>query len=330
MATTATPAAKKGSAPKATKKVAKTYTFDLPDVKEFLKAGVQFGHQSKKWNPKMQKFIFGKREQIHIIDISKSLPALEAAMQFLAQAASDGEVMFVGTKRQASDIVRDVAIDAGAYFITHRWPGGLLTNFDMIRQSLKRFNGLEQEFSTGVEGRTKFEISQMKKDWEKMNRLYEGMKTMTKYPKAIVIVDTKFEKNAVSEARAMGIPIVGLVDTNCDPEDVDFAIPANDDAIGSISLLVGLLGQAVKKGNEGKGIKHDLVDYSTYEVKIVKSAQEDSERVEVAATPEVKQRDAKAEIPSKSRTAGSKGMLEDIQKTRETAKRKQASSARKK
>jgi len=322
--------AAKSSTKKAAKKAPKTFTFDLPDVKQFLKAGVQFGHQTRKWNPKMRKYIFGKREEIHIIDISKSLPALEEAMKFLAQAASEGEVMFVGTKRQAADIVKEVAIDCGAYYITHRWPGGLLTNFDMIKRSLKRFNGLEQEFSQGVEDRTKFEISQMKKDWEKMNRLYEGLKSMTRYPKAIVVVDSKFEKNAVAEAHTIGIPIVGIVDTNCDPDTVDYAIPANDDAIGSIELLVGLLGDAVKKGNEGKGVKHNLVDYSDYEVQIVRTTETETDRVEVAATEEVATREPKSEKAVKGNRKGdSKGMLEDIQKTKETAKRKQASSARK-
>lgn len=310
----------------------KKFNFEMPDIKEFLKVGVQFGHQSKKWNPKMKSYIFGKKENIHIIDISQSLPALQEAMQFLAKAASEGSILLVGTKRQAADIVKKTAIETGAHYITHRWPGGLLTNFEMIQRSLKKFMTLEHEFKTGVEGRTKFEVSQMKKDWEKMNRLYEGVKTMTQYPKAVVVIDSNYERNAIKEARVLNIPVIGLVDTNCDPEAVDYAIPANDDAIGSINLLVGLLGKAIKTGNGGRGIKHELIDYSTYEVKIVRIEQQAEKKVEIQTSAEVKTetpRPAKIEKKATKATKAGKGLLEDIQKNKETAKRQKATKARK-
>ena len=287
--------------------------FQIPDIKAILKTGAQFGHQSKRWNPKMRKFIFAKRGNIHIIDLSQSIPLLQEALQFLVNASSQGRVLFVGTKRQAADVVREQAISAGAYYITHRWPGGMMTNFKMILRSLKRLQKLEKDFDEGIHGRTKYEVSVMKKNWERLNRLYGGVKTMDRKPKAIVIVDTNYEINAVKEAQAMGIPIVAMIDTNCDPEGIDYPIPANDDAIQSILLFVELFKKAVLQGNEGHGVTHILKDYSKEDVKFIKQEIEQEEVAEVKVESNIQKpiREPKApiRISGKSKKSEKKGTL---------------------
>lgn len=301
------------------------------EVSEMLKAGVQFGHETKRWNPKMKKFIFTDRNNIHIIDISKTMAKLEEAVKFLNEIASEGEILFVGTKRQASDIVKQQAIESGSYYIVNRWPGGLMTNFDQIKQSLKKFRDLEEEFENGVEGRTKFEVSNMKKEWEKMNRLYEGVKTMQKFPKAVVVVDVNFERKVIVEAKRLNIPVVAIVDTNSDPELVDYPIPGNDDAISSLKLLLKELGTAVKKGNKGKGVKHEFVDYSKFEVKILKTEVEKVEQVEVGKsepTPKAEARIDKSPAKGKKKVAEEAGVLENIQKQKETKRQVEASAER--
>lgn len=319
----------------ATVKAVKT---SIPAISEFLKAGVQFGHQVNKWNPKMSEYIFTKRGKIHIIDLSKTIPMLEEALAFVTKMSAEGEILFVGTKRQASGIVKDVAKDSGAFYITNRWPGGLLTNFNLIKQSLKRFNKLEKDFEVGVEDRTKFEVSQMKKDWIKMNRIYEGVKTMTKFPKALIVVDAHFERNAVREAKKAGIPVIALVDTNTDPTTVDYPIPANDDALKSITLILELLGQAVKNGSKTKRVIHVYKDYYKEEIKITKSLVESSEVKEVAASAssDDSSKDKKAAKPVTTKItskrvvkkATKQGALEKMQKETETEKVKKAVKTR--
>ena len=241
-----------------------------PDIKDLLKAGVQFGHEKNRWNPKMKEYIFGLKNNIHIIDLEKTLIAIGEAVRFLSESAAKGPILFVGTKRQARDIVKKYAIESGSYFITYRWLGGLLSNFKMIRKSLLKFSELEEEFERGVVNRTKFEVNQMKNDWERMNRIYGGIKNMDRYPIAMVLVDCNFEKGALLEAKVAKIPVVSLVDTNSDPTDVDYVIPANDDAIKSINLIMGILCQAVKNGNKGDGVKHDLKDFAQFNIQIIK------------------------------------------------------------
>ena len=282
----------------------------LPDIKEFLKAGVQFGHETKKWNPLMKPYIFTSRNNIHIIDIAKSMEYLVAASRFLMQAASRGHIMFVGTKRQASEIVKKAAVDSGALFIVHRWPGGLLTNFSIINKSLKKFAKLEEEFEAGVANRTKFEISKMKKEWERMNRLYEGIKKFEKFPEALVVVDTNYERGAIKEAKKLGIPVVAMVDTNCDPTVIDYPIPSNDDALKSIELVVNLLKEAVLTGNKGKGIKHELKDFSKVEVHVVKIEEKDEAPVVELTEETPKQVVATSEVGKRQ---DKRGILEKIQ-----------------
>ncbi len=248
---------------------------EIPELQTFLKAGVQFGHETKRWNPRMKKYIFTTKDNIHIIDVSQTIVLLEKALRFLSEAARRGSIMFIGTKRQATDIIQEEAIKAGAYFVSNRWAGGLLTNFNGILRSLNRLNKLESMFETGVEGRTKFEISQMKKEWERLNRLYGGIKGMQKRPSAVVIIDPRYEIGAVAECRRLKIPIVAITDTNCNPDVIDYVVPANDDAMGSLKLLLGLFREAILLGNGGQGVKHNLKDYLKVEVKIIKQIDED-------------------------------------------------------
>jgi len=298
----------------------------FPSAKDLFATGAQFGHQTKRWNPKMEKFIYTIKNGIHIIDVTKTEILLKESAEFVADAASRGVVLIVGTKKQSSDIVKKYAIESGSYFVDMRWAGGLLTNFSEVKKSLIRLKNLENDFENGVEGRTKYEVSLMKKEWSKLNRLYSGIKEMNDKPTAIVVVDTNFEKSAVREAKLMRIPVVGIVDSNSDPDSVNYAIPANDDAISSIEIILKTLAEAIKQGNKGNGIKHALKDYSKQEVKIVKQIEivpEDQAKIayqdEVKEDPKMKV--VKAKSPGKSSKAGnSKGILERVQEAKEKAK----------
>lgn len=287
----------------------------IPTVKDLLEVGLQFGHESQRWNPKMSKYIYSAKNHIHIIDIHQTEEKLKEAVDFVFEAATRGNIMFVGTKKQAADIVKEQAIRSGSYFIASRWAGGILTNFNVVKKSLTKLEGLEKSFEEGVQDRTKYEVSVMKKEWERLNRLYEGIKALNAKPTAIIIVDTRFEKAAVREARKLNIPVVALIDTNCDPDTADYIIPGNDDAIGSIRLVLQTLADAVLAGNKGNGIKHNLVDYNKAEIKITKTEgqKEVKELVESAELttenkPPVSQH--KEDTRTQSRKIKVKGMLE--------------------
>lgn len=265
-----------------------TTKVNLPDVKDFLKAGVQFGHETKRWNPKFAPYLFGSKQNIHIIDLSKTIPLLTKAGDFLADAISRGPVLFLGTKRQASNIVRDKAVEAGVHFIDTRWAGGFLTNFKQISASLNRLKDLERQFEEGVTGRTKYEISQMKKEWERLNRLYGGVKQMGQMPVAVFVVDPGFEGGPVRECNYLDIPVVAIVDTNSDPNIIDYPIPANDDAIGSISLIMDYLSARIKEAVSPHKVKHDFKDYTKVEVEIKRQNQADKQeelKAEVVSEP---------------------------------------------
>lgn len=244
---------------------------NIPDLQTFLKAGVQFGHETRRWNPRMKKFIYGTKGNVHIIDVSQTVSLLQDALKFLSEASRRGPVLFVGTKRQSAEIIKQEAVRAGSYFVNNRWAGGLLTNFTGISKSLKRILSLEEMFDNGVEGRTKYEVSKMKKEWERLNRIYGGVKGMTRYPSAVIVVDPRYEIGAVSEARHLNIPIVAITDTNCNPDEIDYVVPANDDAVKSLKLLLGLFADAVLLGNGGQGVRHNDKDYTKMEVKIIKT-----------------------------------------------------------
>lgn len=238
----------------------------------------------------MAKYIWGQKNGIHVVDISHTQTALQQAVDFLTKVAAEGEIIFVGTKRQAATIILEQANRAGAHYIIDRWPGGMLTNFKMSQRSLRRLNELEKAFEEGVEGRTKYEVSRMKVEWQRLNRLYGGVKKLTAKPAAVVVVDPRYEKVAVRECRRMHIPVVALTDTNCDPAMVDYCIPGNDDAIKAITLVVETLASAVLEGNKGNGVKHEVKDYSAVEVKVLKASEldvEDKAELPVADKPVV-------------------------------------------
>lgn len=285
-----------------------TSSVSLPELRDILAAGLQFGHATSRWNPKMRQYIYGSKNDIHIIDVVKTRQMLGEALAFLEEAASRGPVVFVGTKRQAVDLVRESAINAGAFFVTDRWAGGLLTNFDTVKTSLKRLHNLEKGFAEGVEGRTKFEVAQMKVEWQRLNRLYGGIKSIEQMPVAVVVIDPRYEKVAVREARKVHVPVVALADTNCDPDMVDYLIPGNDDAIGAIRLVMELAAKAVLAGNKGNGVKHDLTDYTSLEVKLLKTAETADEIEEVKAAMPAEEKTATVTV--KSTAPAKKGILE--------------------
>ncbi len=219
-------------------------------IKELLEAGVHFGHQTKRWNPKMKQFIFGERNGIYIIDLGKTARLFRDAEEFVTGVASQGgTVLFVGTKRQAQDAVSDEAQRCGMFYVNQRWLGGLLTNFLTIQKSLGRLRELEAMATDGrYETITKKEIAKVEKEKKKLQKNLDGIRLMSRLPDAIFVVDTKKEKIAVDEARKLKIPVVGIVDTNCDPEEVDFVIPGNDDALRSIRLFTSRVADAIMSG----------------------------------------------------------------------------------
>ena len=219
-------------------------------MKDLLEAGVHFGHQTKRWNPKMKPFIFGERSGIYILDLSKTAKHFRSAEEFVRQLASEGRtVLFVGTKRQAQDVVAEEATRSGMFYVNERWLGGLLTNFSTIQRSIARLRDLEAMATDGrYEFMPKKEIAKAEKEKRKLLRNLEGIRNMGRLPDALFVVDTRKEQIAVDEARKLKIPVIGLVDTNCDPDQVDFVIPANDDALRSVKLLVSRIADAVIAG----------------------------------------------------------------------------------
>ena len=219
-------------------------------MKSLLEAGVHFGHQTRRWNPKMARYIFTERNGIYIIDLQKTVKKVEEAYSFLRETAAAGEtILFVGTKKQAQDAIKEEATRANMFFVNERWLGGMLTNFKTIETRIKRLKELEKMAEDGtVEVLPKKEVIGLRHEMEKLEKYLGGIKDMPKMPGAIVIVDPKKEKIAIQEAHKLGIPVVATVDTNCDPDEVDFPIPANDDAIRAVKLLISKLADAVIEG----------------------------------------------------------------------------------
>jgi small subunit ribosomal protein S2 len=219
-------------------------------LKDLLEAGVHFGHQTKRWNPKMKAYIFGERNGIYIIDLAKTAKLFRDAEQFITNQAADGRtVLFVGTKRQAQDAVAEEAQRCGMFFVNQRWLGGLLTNFTTIQRSLSRLRDLEAMETDGrYDTLSKKEIAQVEKEKRKLQKNLEGIRNMSRLPDALFVVDTRKEKIAVDEARKLKIPVIGVVDTNCDPDEVDFVIPGNDDALRAIRLFASRIADAVLAG----------------------------------------------------------------------------------
>ena len=222
-------------------------------MKQLLEAGVHFGHQTRKWNPKMSKYIFNSRNDIHIINLEDTVVLIDKAYDFIKSMASEGKtILFVGTKKQAQKAIEDEAKRCGMYYINSRWLGGTLTNFKTIRSRGDRLNKLEQMEKVGEFNLLpKKEVIKLKAERDKLEKNLGGIKEMTKLPDVLFVVDTKKEHIAVQEAKSLGIPVVALLDTNCDPEPIDYVIPGNDDAIRAVSLIAGAMANAVIEAKEG-------------------------------------------------------------------------------
>ena len=222
-------------------------------IKQLLEAGVHFGHPTKKWNPKMGEYIYTHRNGIHIVDLQKTVKKFEEAYNYVADlAANGGSILFIGTKKQAAETIKEEAQRCGMFYTNARWPGGMLTNFKTIQSSIKRLKQLEaQQLSGELNLLTKKEIAKKLKEIADLEKSYGGIKEMDRLPSCVFIVDTRKERNAVLEAKKLGIPVVAIVDTNCDPDDADYIIPGNDDAIRAIKLIAGALADAVIAGRGG-------------------------------------------------------------------------------
>ena len=231
-------------------------------MKQLLECGVHFGHQTRRWNPKMKPFIFTERNGIYIIDLQKTVKGLEKAYDFVREVSkSGGTVLFVGTKRQAQDPIREEALKAGQYYINQRWLGGLLTNFATIRRRVTRMVELQEMEDTGrINKYPKKEIIQLRKEKDKLEKYLSGIKDMKDIPDALFVIDPRRETIAVLEAHKLGIPVISIVDTNCDPDVIDYPIPGNDDAIRAIELVVGLMANAFIEGRQGQDSRVERVN----------------------------------------------------------------------
>lgn len=223
-------------------------------MKQLLEAGVHFGHQTRRWNPKMARYIFTERNGIYIIDLQKTVKKFEEAYNFVRELASEGKtILMVGTKKQAQDAVKDEAERCGMYFVNQRWLGGTMTNFGTIQKRIDRLRTLEQMESDGTfEVLPKKEVIVLRKEMDRLEKFLGGIKGMKGLPGALFIIDPRKERIAVAEAKKLGIPIVAIVDTNCDPDEIDYQIPGNDDAIRAVKLITARLADAVLEGNQGE------------------------------------------------------------------------------
>ena len=225
-------------------------------MKQLLEAGVHFGHQTRRWDPKMAEYIFQARNGIHIIDLQKTSKKLDEAYSFMKEQAEEGKtVLFVGTKKQAQECMKDAAQMSGMYYVNQRWLGGMLTNFGTIRKRVERLKDLERMQEDGTfEVLPKKEVILLKKEMEKLEKNLGGIKDMTEIPGVLFVVDPKKERIAILEARKLGIPVVGLIDTNCNPEDLDYPIPGNDDAIRAVKLIADAMANAIIEGRQGESM----------------------------------------------------------------------------
>ncbi len=244
-------------------------------MKQLLEAGVHFGHQTRRWNPKMAPYIFTERNGIHIIDLQKSVGKVDEAYRAVSEIASQGgTILFVGTKKQAQDAVKTEAERCGMYYVNERWLGGMLTNFRTIQSRVTRLHTIEQMSEDGTfDVLPKKEVIKLKKEWEKLEKNLGGIKTMTRVPDAIFVVDPKKERICVQEAHALGITLIGIGDTNCDPEELDYVIPGNDDAIRAVKLIVAKMADAVIEANQGEAV------YTEADVQADADSAEDIEEV---------------------------------------------------
>ena len=262
---------------------------EIVSMNNLLEAGVQFGHQTKRWNPKMKEYIFTSRDDIYIINLEKTVECMEKAYAEIKKIAENGgKFLFAGTKKQASEVCVEEATRSESFYVTERWLGGTLTNFRTIRRRVKRLEEIEKMEQDGsFELLPKKEVIGLKKEYEKLNKVLCGIRNMDRLPNALIIVDPKKEINAIREARKLNIPVFGIVDTNCDPDDVDFVIPGNDDAVRAVKVVLGVLNNAIC---EAKGL--EIVDYVTEEEPKKVAKKETEEKV---VAPKAKVEETKVE-----------------------------------
>ena len=236
-------------------------------MKQLLEAGVHFGHQTKRWDPKMAEYIYQARNGIHIIDLQKTSKKIDEAYKFMKDIAEEGKtILFVGTKKQAQECVKDAAIKSNMFYVDQRWLGGMLTNFKTIKTRIARLNKLEEMENDGTfEVLPKKEVAALKNEKEKLEKNLGGIRDMKEMPGAMFVVDPKNERIAVLEAKKLNIPIVGLVDTNCNPEDVDYPIPGNDDAIRAVKLITDVMANAIIEGRQGEALDNEQEEIATEE-----------------------------------------------------------------
>ena len=236
-------------------------------MKQLLEAGVHFGHQTKRWDPKMAEYIYQARNGIHIIDLQKTSKKIDEAYKFMKDVAEEGKtVLFVGTKKQAQECVKDAAIKSNMFYVDQRWLGGMLTNFKTIRKRVERLNKLEEMENDGTfDVLPKKEVAALRNEMEKLEKNLGGIREMKEMPGAMFVVDPKNERIAVLEAKKLNIPIIGLVDTNCNPEDVDYPIPGNDDAIRAVKLITDVMANAIIEGKQGEALEEEQAEVATEE-----------------------------------------------------------------
>lgn len=237
-------------------------------MKQLLEAGVQFGHQTRRWNPKMKKYIFTERNGIYIIDLQQTVGLVDDACKFAREIAEEGgEILFIGTKKQAQEAIQTEAIKSGSHFINQRWLGGTLTNFQTISKRIKKLHELNQMEEDGTfDVLPKKEVILLKNQRDKLEKFLGGIKNMKKLPSALFVIDPKKERIAISEAKKLNIPIIAIVDTNCDPDEIDYPIPGNDDAIRAVSLIASTIANAILEGKQGEQMEDAVVEEATTEV----------------------------------------------------------------
>ena len=251
-------------------------------MKQLLEAGVHFGHQTRRWDPKMAEYIFQARNGIHIIDLQKTSKKLDEAYAFIKEQAEEGKtILFVGTKKQAQECMKEAALKCGMYYVDQRWLGGMLTNFGTIQKRIQRLKDLETMQEDGTFNvLPKKEVILLKKEMEKLEKNLGGIKDMDKIPGVIFLVDPKKERIAILEAKKLGIPVVGLVDTNCNPEELDYPIPGNDDAIRAVKLIADVMANAVIEGKQGESFEPEMQEEQVAETEEVTSMEEVVEAAE--------------------------------------------------
>ena len=252
-------------------------------MNNLLEAGVHFGHQTKRWNPKMKEYIFTSRDDIYIIDLEKTVACMEKAYAKIKEIAENGgSFLFVGTKKQAVEASIEEATRSESFYVTERWLGGTLTNFRTIRRRIKRLEEIENMESNGMfDALPKKEVIGLKKEYDKLNKVLCGIRDMVKLPQALIIVDSIKEENAIKEAKKLGIPVFGIIDTNCDPDSVDYVIPGNDDAVRAVKVVLGVLGNAIAEANGG-----EIIDYVTEDDKKNKKDNKKENKEEVKTVKE--------------------------------------------